>query len=123
MAMDIQGRKDTLGVVLDTLKRRAAVGVVEKSTRVAVEEGMKIEEDITAIEDQGQSLTPGVEAIDHIDAIPLIVSMAQGLGIVQDLEKGSIHVKESRIDLGQGVFQGLGIHEAALQTTVIPSAG
>ena len=140
--MNIQGRKDTLRVALDTLKVRAAVGVVEEAMRVAVVEGMKIEEDITespAIEDQDRGLTPGVEAIDHIDATPLIVSIAQGLGIVPDLEKGSIHVKENHIDLGLGAFQGLGIqnhidldqgvfqdldiHEAALLKMVIPSLG
>ena len=157
MMMNIQGRKDTLRVALETLKVRAALAVVvvEEAVRIAVVEGIKIEEDITespAIEDQDRDLTPGVEAIDHIDMTPLIVSIVQGLGIVPDLEKGSIHVSidlglgvfqgldiqnhinqsqgvfqgldiQNHIDLDQGVFQGLGTHKAALPKMVIPSLG
>lgn len=111
---DVRGRKSVLRVDLDTLK---VEGISLK----------EIEKDITespTIEGQGRDLALRVEAIDHIDVIPLIKSIAQGLGIVQDLEKGNICTKEDHIDLDQGVFQGIGVHAVvALQMMVTPQLG
>ena len=115
MVRDVRGRKSVLRVDLDTLK---VEGISLK----------EIEKDIIecpTIKGQGRDLTPEVEAIiDHIDVIPLIESIAQGVGIVQDLEKGNICTKEDRIDLDQGVFQGIGIRTVVvLQMMVTPQLG